>query len=221
VQAANQSAEADGEARSEVAPIVDREAEAVVEAAIAEFDLEAITGPEGPGWVIELRGYHFFNEDPETWAGTHVRDTLLKNLREGTISLPTELGQAMEEFTMEELGIGYGILAVERLIDHNHRMPNPYYEPPAGVPGGMGTGMTPGLEGLGGLGGLGGFGGGQLPKPGAPKNPGRLAGAVRKRSIPKSKIRVSSRRPSTRLSSSSAGRKNCWRNGCVLDKKRC
>lgn len=160
-----------------VAPIVDAEAEAVIEAAIAEFDLDAITGPEGPGWVIELRGYHFFNEDPETWAGTHVRDTLLKNLREGTLSLPTELGEALEEFTMEELGIGYGILAVERLIDHNHRVPNPYYEPPAGAPGGgmgPGMGLGPGMgmgAGMEGLGGLGGFGGGQQPQTGSPKKP--------------------------------------------------
>jgi type IV pilus assembly protein PilM len=161
----------------DVAPIVDAEAEAVIEAAIAEFDLDAITGPEGPGWVIELRGYHFFNEDPETWAGTHVRDTLLKNLREGTLSLPIELGEALEEFTMEELGIGYGILAVERLIDHNHRVPNPYYEPPAGGPGGgsgPGMGLGPGMgmgAGMEGLGGLGGFGGGQQPPTGSPAKP--------------------------------------------------
>lgn len=162
--------EAGGEA---VTPIVDAEAEAVIEAAIAEFDVDAIEGPEGPGWVIELRGYHFFNEDPETWAGTHVRDTLLKNLREGTLRLPVELGEAFEEFTMEELGIGYGILAVERLIDHNHRVPNPYYEPPTAGPGagmglGGGMGMGAGMEGLGGLGG---FGGGQQPQTGGARKP--------------------------------------------------
>jgi type IV pilus assembly protein PilM len=165
----------DGSDAEEVAPIVDREAEAVVEAAMAEFDMDAITGPEGPGWVIELRGYHYFNEDPQTWGGTHVRDTLLKNLREGTIQLPTELGQAMEEFTMEELGIGFGILAVERLIDQNYRVPNPYYEPPVGAPAGRGLDM----EGLGGLSGLGGFGGGQMPKPGTAKSPPKGArGAI-------------------------------------------
>ncbi len=161
--------EADGqdpEEAEDVAPVIDAEAEAVIEAALAEFDADAITGPEVPGWVIELRGHHFYNEDPETWAGTHVRDTLLKNLREGTIRLPIELGEGFEEFTMEELGIGFGILAVERLIDQNHRVPNPFYEPPTGDPaGGRGPGMGLG-SGMEGLGGLGGFGGGQQPQTG-------------------------------------------------------
>ncbi len=124
--------------------------------AAAPAGTSEVTGPSGPGWVIELKGYHFFNEDKLTWGGTHVRDTLLKNLREQTIELPTGPGRALEKFTMDELGIGYAILAVETRIDFNYKVKNPYYEPPAMPTGPMGPGVGPGLGGgLGGLGGLG------------------------------------------------------------------
>ena len=170
---ATNNGESNDEGEEAPALVVDAEAEAALDAALTELNIEEITGPSGPGWVIELRGYHFFNEDPLTWAGTHVRDTLLKNLRELTIELPTGPGRALEPFTMEELGIGYGILAVETRIDNNHRVPNPYFEPPTAGPGGMAPGVGPGL---GGLGGLGGFGGGAPPPvPGAPAAGGRDA----------------------------------------------
>ena len=134
--------------------------EAELDIEIDELGLPEVTGPEGPGWVIELRGHHFYNEDPLNWGGTHVRDTFLKNLREMTIELPVGLDGQVESFTMEELGIGYAILALETRIEHNHRVPNPYYEPPtrqtgpgAGDPRAM-PGRTGGLGGArGGLGG--------------------------------------------------------------------
>jgi hypothetical protein len=137
--------EPQGEGVEPLAPTIDPEAEAALEAVFAELNPDEITGPSGPGWVIELAGYHFYNDDPMTSGGQHVRDTLLKNLREQTIELPTSPGGPKEEFTMEELGIGYGIVAIETRIDNNHRVPNPYYEPPAAGPGGMAPGVGPGL----------------------------------------------------------------------------
>ncbi len=90
-----------------------------------------VQGPEGPGWVVEIKGYHFFNDDLATWGGTHVRNTLLKNLREKTIELPAGPGKPPEKFTMGELGIGFAILAVETRIQ-DVRIQNPYYEGPQG-----------------------------------------------------------------------------------------
>jgi type IV pilus assembly protein PilM len=89
-----------------------------------------VQAPSGPGWVIELKGYHYFNDEKNMriWAGVHVRNTLLKNLREQTIELPTGPGQSLEKFTMEELGIGYAILAYEPRIEKRHPIPNPFYE---------------------------------------------------------------------------------------------
>lgn len=124
-----------------------------------------VKGPEGPGWVIEFKGHHFFNADPQTWGGTHVRNTLLKNLREQTVELPTGPGKQMEKFTMDEIGVGFAILAVENKIDKNYRIPNPYFE-------GLQDGMS-GMAGTGGLGAVPGMGatpGLGAAKPGAAKD---------------------------------------------------
>lgn len=121
-----------------------------------------IAGPTGPGWVIELKGYHYFNENPETWGGTHVRNTFLKNLREQVVELPSGPGGALEKFTMEEMGIEFGVLAQEWRIVQDFKIPNPYYEPPAGP-----AGTVPGMEGFGPRVGLGALGGGE----GAAKKP--------------------------------------------------
>jgi hypothetical protein len=93
------------------------------------LSLESVEGPQGSGWVIEIKGHHFYNADPQTWGGTHVRNTFLKNLREQKIALPMGPGQPLTEFSMEELGIQYPIIAVEWKIDQNFRIPNPYYDP--------------------------------------------------------------------------------------------
>jgi len=100
-----------------------------------------IQAPTGPGWVIELKGHHFFNDEKNirVWGGVHVRNTLLKKLREQTIELPTGPGQALETFTMEELGIGFAILAHEPRIDRDNKILNPFYE---GRKTGPGSGMS-------------------------------------------------------------------------------
>ena len=120
-------------------------------AALASAGLEDVAGPEGPGWVIEIKGHHFFNEDITTWGGVHVRDTFMKNLREQTIELPSGPGLPPTRFTMEELGISFPVLTVDPPIDQSHRIPNPFFEPVAPGSGGMyGTmdmtgGMMPGM----------------------------------------------------------------------------
>jgi type IV pilus assembly protein PilM len=44
--------------------------------------------PTGPGWVIQLTGYHFHNADRTNQASVFVENTLIKHLTEGTIKLP-------------------------------------------------------------------------------------------------------------------------------------
>jgi type IV pilus assembly protein PilM len=121
---------------AEVAAAMDMADEIAAEAGL---DPDSITGPEGPGWVIEIKGHHFFNKDIQTWGGTHVRNTFLKKLREQKVALPMGPGQPPMEFTMEELGVSYVILAAEPLIDKYHQIPNPFFEPETG-PGGYGYG---------------------------------------------------------------------------------
>ncbi len=121
-----------------------------------QTDLSGVTiaGPAGPGWVVELLGYHFYSKGPREDIGSaHVEKTLIRNLKEGFVEVPDGPGKPAQRYTMKELGIGYAILAHSpkpRPVD----IPNPNYVPPVGGVGGVG--------GEGGLGGLGGIGGGPM-----------------------------------------------------------
>jgi type IV pilus assembly protein PilM len=120
-------------------------------AADGSGDSQVAAGPEGPGWVIEIKGHHFYNEDITTWGGTHVRDSFLKNLREQTVELPTGPGLPPTRFTMEELGIGFAVLTVDPPIDQANRIPNPYYEPTLQGPGYGAPGMPGMMDASGGM----------------------------------------------------------------------
>lgn len=88
-------------------------------------------GPKGPGWVVEIKGYHFHNPtDSVTYnAGdAYVRNTLMKNLKTGKVALPTRAG-TVEEFDMKELGIDYVILAAGGQ-PRDFSIRNPEYVPP-------------------------------------------------------------------------------------------
>jgi type IV pilus assembly protein PilM len=82
-------------------------------------DQAAATAGDGPidaGWVIQLAGYHYFNNDRETGDVSHVHMALLERLRQSVIDLPiaaiddTDTRFTMEHFTMEEMGISHIVL---------------------------------------------------------------------------------------------------------------
>jgi type IV pilus assembly protein PilM len=119
--------------------------------------------PTGPGWVVELQGYHFYNDpkaDRRDIGSGHVRKTLLKQLKEAVVNVPAGPGQPPTPFTMKELGIGYAILAYSPRPTVRE-IPNPNYAgTAAGSVGGEGPPMPTGLGGLGGgMGPQGGIGG--------------------------------------------------------------
>ncbi len=84
----------------------------------AGADGEAVeAGPSGEGWIVQLTGYHFHNSDinnPGNFdlnneAGQFVRQTIIKNLREGSVMLPNSDGE-MVEVSMKDLGISYPVM---------------------------------------------------------------------------------------------------------------
>jgi type IV pilus assembly protein PilM len=109
--------------------------------AASQADVSGITleGPKGPGWVIEIRGHHFFNDPTRrTEAGpAHVRNTLLRNLEHGSIDVPAGPGQPPMRFTHKELGIGFAILALDPPL-RDFVIPNPNYAPVGGAGAGDG-----------------------------------------------------------------------------------
>jgi len=79
--------------------------------------------PSGPGWVIQMHGYHYHNKDLNNQGTVYVRDTLIKQLRDGKVTLPDKDGKPVE-WEMKELGIGFPVLIrYTQLI--NESIPDP------------------------------------------------------------------------------------------------
>lgn len=110
-----------------------------------------VPGPSGPGWVFEIKGYHFFNDPSNTANGgsAHVKKTLLKALEHGVVTLPNGPGGGTDRFTFKELGLGFAILAQDFPINRNFRLENPNYAGTGLNNGGVGPGEGFGLVGPG------------------------------------------------------------------------
>lgn len=145
---ADQAPPADPAAQTPPTPPADASAGDAVTA-----DISAIISDENDksGWVIEIRGHHFFNRNRGTAGVTHVRNTLIKELEEGSVMLPVAFstgdgagGVKLDRFTMKELGIGFVILAIDEEIDPYFKIPNDDYVDPAAATAGdaFGTGGT-------------------------------------------------------------------------------
>jgi type IV pilus assembly protein PilM len=144
--------------------------------AASDVSMINVPGPTGPGWVMEIAGHHFFNNpknvaDRRKAGAFHVVNTLIRNLQNGVVLLPTGPGQAPQPFTMKELGIDYVILARSPTF-RDFQIPNPNYIQPTnaqGTDGYGGAGSADGGSGLGG--GFGGLGTGAAQPKIDPENP--------------------------------------------------
>lgn len=74
-------------------------------------------GPTGPGWVFELKCYHYYNDNVKARGysrNNHVRKVMTTAFLEGVAKLPVgtdENGNTLfEEFTTEEMGLLYPML---------------------------------------------------------------------------------------------------------------
>ena len=107
-------------------------------------------GPSGPGWVIQLTGYHDHNRDVAggNQGAEYVRNTLIQNLQSGKVILPTPDGQGVEPVSMKELGIGYPVLVDPRKIRVVQAV-DPYAEPDPAAAGAPGAAMPGGAMGMG------------------------------------------------------------------------
>ena len=67
------------------------------------------TTPKGPGYVVQLRGYHFHNSPTNGSGKQFVQRTLVHNLQERDIALPGSDGEVSESGT-SELGISHPLV---------------------------------------------------------------------------------------------------------------
>ncbi|MEZ6087199.1 MAG: type IV pilus assembly protein PilM [Pirellulaceae bacterium] len=106
-------------------------------------ELAALTGPEGSGWVVELKGFHYFNDIVGQEAGIHVHKYLTEQFLNGSVEIPLKDSQgniSPETFTTKEMGISFPLLVSNPgLVDTE--VPNPEYDGPMGNDTGAMTGM--------------------------------------------------------------------------------
>lgn len=96
-------------------------------AAAAEGDEDA--GPTGGGWVIELKGFHYYNEERDNRGATFVRRTFLKELLDGSVELPPNPRTGVSQTVpIRSLGIGYPVLIDVKEIGVPAVVPNPEEE---------------------------------------------------------------------------------------------
>lgn len=105
------------------------------------------TGPTEEGWVIQLRGYHYYNS-PERMGfegANHVRRTLTTNFLEKEITINSPDGEELT-FTPQQMGFSYPLQLNENQPTLT-RVKNPDFDP-AGRSGQMKVpdGVKPGDE---------------------------------------------------------------------------
>jgi type IV pilus assembly protein PilM len=76
-------------------------------------DATGTSGPQGPGWVIELRGFHYHNNDafpPAQRGAAYVQSTLIANLQKLKVELPAGDRDGMEMVAIKDMGISDPVL---------------------------------------------------------------------------------------------------------------
>ena len=90
---------------------------------------QLVPGPNGPGWVIRIRGHHFFNSDIRNRKAQYVRNTLIKALEDGELELPNGPNRGASTVSMKELGIMFPmLLRSEEDFQNRASVPNPNYD---------------------------------------------------------------------------------------------
>lgn len=81
-----------------------------------EGDGEGGGGLSGPGWVIQLTGYHYHNKDKTNQTSRFVKNTLIKNLEEGFVELPDGPNGEMVKVSFADLGISHPWVVEDKKI---------------------------------------------------------------------------------------------------------
>jgi len=69
--------------------------------------------PSGPGYVVQLRGFHLHNGDPQDQGVHFLRRTLIQALDGANVKVPAADGRGTIEVPIRELGISYPVVFSE------------------------------------------------------------------------------------------------------------
>lgn len=108
---------------------------------------DAPKGPKGPGWIVQIAGYHYHNADTDktNYGAQYVRKTLIESLRNGKIKLPSADLSRIEEVSLADLGISYPVLV------NSASVTTVELQNPNAVPSESGAAVMGGARGAGGL----------------------------------------------------------------------
>jgi type IV pilus assembly protein PilM len=76
----------------------------------------AAEGPSGPGWVIQLNGYHFHNSDLYNEGQPFLQNTFIKQLEEGSVQLPDGPNGELVNVLIADLGISHPVVVTQNKI---------------------------------------------------------------------------------------------------------
>ena len=84
----------------------------------------AVAGASGPGWIVQLKGYHFHNTYPgkpeldftNNEGKEFIENTFFKSLEEGTVKLPDGPNGELVEVPIPKLGIQFPVVTTENPI---------------------------------------------------------------------------------------------------------
>ena len=100
-------------------------------------------GPTGPGWVVQITGHHFHNQEQGNEGEQFVRSTIVRNLLgEGDQVLVSAGVKSGETVSVADLGIGFPVLVFSSPIRKVQ-----VQTAVAGSTGGPGFGGGPGFAG--------------------------------------------------------------------------
>ena len=78
----------------------------------------------GGGWIVELKGYHYFNGIRGEEGEAHVLKYLIEFLEKGGVELPNDEGDKQVMMSMTSLGIRLPVV-IQSQMDPNYRVSNP------------------------------------------------------------------------------------------------
>ena len=88
------------------------------EPAVQTDDGEEGVSLSGPGWVIQLTGYHYHNLDRTNDMARFVNNTLIKSLEEGSVELPDGENGELIPVLLRDVGISHPwVVAESQLVD--------------------------------------------------------------------------------------------------------
>jgi type IV pilus assembly protein PilM len=105
----------------------------------------AVAGPSGQGWVVQITGHHFHNQEQGNEGEQFVRTTIVRNLLGKGDEVVVAAGEKSgESVPVADLGIGYPVLVLSSPI---RKVQVQTAQAAAGITGGPGFPGRPGFPG--------------------------------------------------------------------------